>query len=100
MTKNLAKLLEFPGQLKAVPHLTLDYSQLNIAIFVRLFSYIHEQICLFQKRVSQVVSFLGFDSDPYMMVIDGKLKWIIDAYTLSDRFAYSQRVSPGFGQKI
>ena len=45
-----------------------------------------------QQRVSQVAPFLGFDSDPYMTVIDGKLKWIIDAYTLSDRFPYSQPV--------
>jgi uncharacterized membrane protein (UPF0182 family) len=45
-----------------------------------------------QKRISQVAPFLRFDGDPYMMVIDGRLQWMIDAYTVSDRFPYSQPV--------
>ncbi len=43
-------------------------------------------------RVSTMAPFLKLDSDPYMVIGDGgKLWWIIDAYTTTDRYAYSQR---------
>ena len=44
-------------------------------------------------RVSHVAPFLKLDNDPYMVVIDGKLKWIIDAYTTSSRYPYSEAVA-------
>ncbi|HHP7232897.1 MAG TPA: UPF0182 family protein [Xenococcaceae cyanobacterium] len=46
-----------------------------------------------RKRVSHIAPFLQFDRDPYIAVIDGKLQWIIDAYTTSDRFPYSEPVA-------
>ena len=48
-----------------------------------------------RERVSHVAPFLKFDSDPYITLIDGKLQWIVDAYTTSDRFPYSEPVEPG-----
>ncbi len=48
-----------------------------------------------KQRVSQVAPFLQLDSDPYITLIDGRLQWIIDAYTKSDRFPYSEPVEPG-----
>lgn len=42
-----------------------------------------------QQRVSQVAPFLTLDRDPYAVVSDGKLYWVQDAYTTSDRFPYS-----------
>ncbi len=42
-----------------------------------------------QERVSQVAPFLKLDADPYAVLSDGKLYWIQDAYTISDRFPYS-----------
>ncbi|MGF1587989.1 MAG: UPF0182 family protein [Pleurocapsa sp.] len=48
-----------------------------------------------KKRVSHVAPFLQLDSDPYITLIDGRLQWIIDAYTKSDRFPYSEPVAPG-----
>jgi hypothetical protein len=36
--------------------------------------------------------FLTFDSDPYIVIVEGKLKWIIDAYTTGSRYPYSQPV--------
>ena len=47
----------------------------------------HRQVL---NRVSQIAPFLQFDSDPYIAVIDGRLQWIIDAYTISDRYPYSE----------
>ena len=41
-------------------------------------------------RVSELAPFLTFDSDPYIVVVDGKLYWIIDAYTTASTFPYSQ----------
>ncbi len=53
-----------------------------------------------QERVKKIAPFLTFDRDPYM-VIDkaGKLVWIIDAYTTSDRYPYSEPV-PEVGNYI
>ena len=45
-----------------------------------------------QARVKHIAPFLQFDHDPYLTVIDGKLQWIIDAYTTSDRYPYSEPV--------
>ncbi len=41
-------------------------------------------------RVSTIAPFLRLDSDPYLVVADGRLFWIQDAYTVSDRYPYSQ----------
>lgn len=46
-----------------------------------------------QERISQVAPFLTFDSDPYIAVINGRLQWIVDAYTTSNRYPYSEPVS-------
>jgi len=42
------------------------------------------------SRVKKVAPFLDFDEDPYPVLADGKLYWIIDAYTTSTSFPYSQ----------
>ncbi|MEM9265803.1 MAG: UPF0182 family protein [Cyanobacteria bacterium P01_F01_bin.13] len=59
-----------------------------------------------QKRINQIAPFLRFDSDPYLVVADANaqaasdasnpidpegnyLYWMIDAYTTSDRYPYS-----------
>ncbi len=48
------------------------------------------------ERVGRVLPFLRLDSDPHMVVTDaGRLVWMYDAYTVSDRFPYSQPVGGG-----
>ena len=48
------------------------------------------------ERVKAVAPFLRFDGDPYMVVMDnGRLTWIIDAYTCSDRLPYSKPLKGG-----
>jgi len=43
------------------------------------------------ERVRQAAPFLRFDHDPYLVVTaDGRLVWIADAYTATDRYPYSQ----------
>lgn len=46
-----------------------------------------------QTRVSEITPFLALDSDPYIVVIDGRLFWIQDAYTVSRDFPYSNPIN-------
>jgi len=43
-------------------------------------------------RLSYLAPFLRLDSDPYTVLLNGKLVWIVDAYTTSDRYPYSQDI--------
>lgn len=38
------------------------------------------------ERVEAIAPFLTYDPDPYLVIADGRLVWVIDAYTTSDRF--------------
>ena len=42
-------------------------------------------------RVNEIAPFLAFDREPYIVVAEGKLYWVIDAYTTADTYPYSQR---------
>ncbi|MBW9147074.1 UPF0182 family protein [Clostridium sp. CM027] len=42
------------------------------------------------QRVKKIAPFLTYDSDPYIVINEGRLYWIIDAYTTSDRYPFSQ----------
>jgi Uncharacterized conserved protein len=46
-----------------------------------------------KDRVQKLAPFLTYDSDPYMVIDGGRLKWIIDAYTTSDALPYSNKYS-------
>ena len=43
-----------------------------------------------KERGAKVAPFLTYDRDPYIVVAEGKLYWIIDAYTSTDKYPYSQ----------
>lgn len=45
------------------------------------------------ERVEKVAPWLTVDGDPYPAVVDGRIQWIIDGYTTSDRYPNSQRES-------
>src|ERR1700682_6439740 len=42
------------------------------------------------ERVKEVAPFLSFDRDPYVVVVDGKVYWILDGYTTGSTYPYSQ----------
>ncbi len=46
------------------------------------------------QRVRTIMPYLDYDEDPYMTTVDGKLYWIIDAYTATNRYPYSEPYSP------
>lgn len=41
------------------------------------------------SRVSEVAPYLTLDSEVYPAVVDGRIKWIIDGYTTTSHFPYS-----------
>ena len=43
-----------------------------------------------QDRVKSVAPFLEFDSDAYPVVFDGRIHYVLDAYTTTNRYPYSQ----------
>jgi uncharacterized membrane protein (UPF0182 family) len=45
-----------------------------------------------QERVRTITPFLRLDHDPYLVISDGRLFWMQDAYTTSDYFPYAQPV--------
>ncbi len=44
-------------------------------------------------RVQTIMPYLSYEQDPYMVTVDGKLYWIIDAYTVSNLYPYSEPYS-------
>src|SRR5918994_502384 len=46
-----------------------------------------------KDRVEKLAPFLDFDADPYPVVTGGKVVWVLDAYTTTNRYPYSQKVS-------
>ena len=48
-----------------------------------------------QERVQRVAPFLTLDRDPYLVLSDGRLFWVQDAYTVSETFPYSEPYRDG-----
>ncbi len=48
-----------------------------------------------RERVETIAPFLTFDSDPYIVIAGGRLFWLLDAYTLTDRYPYSTPAARG-----
>ncbi|HEV7189150.1 MAG TPA: UPF0182 family protein [Blastococcus sp.] len=48
-------------------------------------------------RVEKAAPFLKVDGDPYPAVINGRVTWILDGYTTSDAYPYSESMSLGAG---
>ncbi|MEA4987670.1 MAG: UPF0182 family protein [Anaerovorax sp.] len=46
-----------------------------------------------KNRVQKIAPFLAYDKDPYIVTVDGKLYWILDAYTASSYYPYSEPFS-------
>jgi uncharacterized membrane protein (UPF0182 family) len=43
-----------------------------------------------RDRVAKVAPWLTLDGDPYPAIVDGRIQWIVDAYTTSSSYPYSQ----------
>jgi hypothetical protein len=43
--------------------------------------------------VGKVAPWLTLDQDPYPIVVDGRIQWVVDGYTTADTYPYSSRTS-------
>jgi len=50
------------------------------------------------QRARTVAPFLRYDPDPYPVIVDGRLVWLLDGYTVTDRYPYSEPISTSLGQ--
>ncbi|MBN2039843.1 MAG: UPF0182 family protein [Spirochaetes bacterium] len=68
----------------------ITFNDINILISNSIHN---ESRILYRRNIKEMVTkftpFLEFEEDPYIAIADGRLFWIIDAYTTTDRFPYS-----------
>ncbi len=73
-----------------------EFSDFNILISSQITSesriLYHREI---GERVTRIAPFLTIDSDPYVVVLDGRLLWVVDCYTTSTRYPYSDPLGNG-----
>ena len=55
-----------------------------------------------EDRAKKLAPFLSYDNDPYPVALSGRVLWVIDAYTTSDRYPYAEsgdrrQLNPGSG---
>ncbi|MFN8532096.1 MAG: UPF0182 family protein [Dehalococcoidia bacterium] len=43
-----------------------------------------------RERLSRLLPFILIDSDPYLIIDNGRLVWMLDGYTTSDQFPYAE----------
>ncbi|MQY13587.1 hypothetical protein SRB5_37350 [Streptomyces sp. RB5] len=48
-----------------------------------------------KQRVEAVAPWLTIDGDPYPAVVDGRIQWIVDAYTTINNYPYASRTTLG-----
>ncbi|RAY13330.1 UPF0182 family protein [Actinomadura craniellae] len=46
-----------------------------------------------RERVQKVAPWLTIDGDPYPAIVGGRITWILDGYTTTDGYPYSERIS-------
>ena len=46
-----------------------------------------------KERVAKVAPFLRLDADPYPVVVEGKVKWLVEAFTTTNRYPYAQQAN-------
>ena len=57
------------------------------------------------QRVAAIAPFLSLDGDPYPVAIDGRVVWVLDGYTTSNRYPYGEgadlkQLDPGSGLNL
>jgi uncharacterized protein len=51
--------------------------------------FVRDPVAMAQKAAP----FLSFDHDPYAVIVNGHVDWVIDGYTTTDKYAYSQNAN-------
>lgn len=53
-----------------------------------------------RERVQQIAPFLIWDRDPYIVVADGRLVWMLDGYTTSHHYPYATAIQTDAGLSL
>ncbi len=57
-----------------------------------------------ERNINEIVSktapFLDVDSDPYPVILDGRIIWVVDMYTASSHYPYSKEVDFGMRERL
>jgi uncharacterized membrane protein (UPF0182 family) len=72
----------------------IKFRQLNILLSGAIDS--HSKIMYIRdplSRVAKVAPFLTLDGNSYPVVVNGQIYWVVDAYTNTDDYPYSQRLN-------
>jgi len=85
--KNSMRKLLFAIQLKSLEIIFTRY--INPDSRIMLYRSI-------QERVPKIAPFLRYDQNPYLVVNNGKLFWIMDAYTVTGQLPYSNPYEDGY----
>jgi uncharacterized protein len=71
----------------------IKFRQLNILLSSAIDS--HSKIMYIRDpvaRVAKVAPFLTLDADPYPVIVGHQLEWVVDGYTTTDNYPYSERL--------
>jgi len=87
-------------KLGGINKLLFAYREKSMKLLVSTLINSDSRIMLYRninERVNKIAPFLDYDKDPYLVLNreDGKLYWIIDAYTTSQYYPYSQPFEMG-----
>lgn len=52
-----------------------------------------------KRRIKKIAPFLRYDGDPYIVLHNGKIVWMIDAYTITHRYPYSVSMQEFLGNR-
>ena len=76
---------------------SLRFRSLNILVSNQLTP---DTRVLFHRRIAEraghIAPFLAYDPDPYLVIADNRLYWILDAYTVTGRYPYAMPAAAGF----
>jgi uncharacterized protein len=78
--------------------LVYAWHELDINLLISDYLHADSRIQLWrqiQARIAKIAPFLSLDRDPYLVVADGRLVWIQDAYTTGERFPYAEPTEAG-----
>ncbi len=73
----------------------IRYRDLNVVISDQITP---DSRIMVERDISEIVSriapFLAADADPYPVVVDGRIKWVLDLYTYTGNYPYSTPLTP------
>jgi len=78
--------------------LLFAWNRFDVNILISSYVTPESRILLWRRvaeRVAKIAPFLALDSDPYLVLSDGRLYWVQDAYTVSRTFPYSDSRDTG-----